>query len=151
MRVHPVFLYKKSSLASLHGVRNGIEIDTDLVGKVYLAGSGAGRESTASGLISDLIAIGRSLDNNTAAISHSLPCSPDNSCPIPNENGMPTQVLTNNVSYSLIHAYERHRLTQTISQDLIKVMCFEPQEASELASSYTNLKYEEYCDYIRNL
>ncbi|SVA62894.1 uncharacterized protein METZ01_LOCUS115748, partial [marine metagenome] len=29
MRVHPVFLDKKSSLASLHGVRNGIEIDTD--------------------------------------------------------------------------------------------------------------------------
>ena len=72
IRVHPVFLDKKSSLASLHGVRNGIEIDTDLVGKVYLAGSGAGRESTASGLISDLIAIGRSLDNNIAAISHSL-------------------------------------------------------------------------------
>ena len=67
------------------------------------------------------------------------------------ENGMPTQVLTNNVSYSLIHAYERHRLTQTISQDLIKVMCFEPQEASELASSYTNLMNEDYCDYIRNL
>lgn len=67
------------------------------------------------------------------------------------ENGMPTQVLTNNVSYSLIHAYERHRLTQKISLDLIKVMCFGPEEADELASHYTNLKYEEYCDYIMNL
>ena len=67
------------------------------------------------------------------------------------ENGMPTKVLTNNVSYSLIHSYERHRLTQTITQDLIKVMCFEPEEADELASYYTNLKYEEYCNYIMNL
>ena len=67
-------------------------------------------------------------------------------------NGMPTQVLTNNLSYySLIHSYERHRLTQTITQDLIKVMCFEPEEADELASYYTNLKYEEYCDYIMTL
>lgn len=68
------------------------------------------------------------------------------------ENGMPTQVLTNNVAYySLIHSYERHRLTQTITQDLIKVMCFEPEEAYELALYYTNLKYEEYCDYVMNL
>ena len=63
IRVHPVFLSNTSSLASLQGVRNGIELDTDLVGKVYLAGSGAGRESTASGLISDLIALGRSNNN----------------------------------------------------------------------------------------
>ena len=70
---------------------------------------------------------------------------------IEDENGMPTQVLTNNVSYSLIHSYERHRLTQTLTQDLIKVMCFEPEEADELASYYTNLKYEEYCNYIMNL
>ncbi len=68
------------------------------------------------------------------------------------ENGMPTKVLTHtNGSYSLIHSYERHRLTQTITQDLIKVMCFEPEEADELASYYTNLKYEEYCEYIMNL
>ena len=67
------------------------------------------------------------------------------------ENGMPTKVLTNNVSYSLIHSYERHRLTQKISLDLIKVMCFGPEEADELASYYANLKYEEYCNYIMNL
>jgi len=30
-------------------------------------------------------------------------------------------------------------------------MCFEPEEADELASYYANLKYEEYCDYIMNL
>ena len=70
---------------------------------------------------------------------------------VKDENGMPTKVITNNVSYSLIHSYERHRLTQTITQDLINVMCFEPEEADELASYYANLKYEEYCDYIMNL
>ena len=67
------------------------------------------------------------------------------------ENGMPTQVLTNNVSYSLIHSYERHKLTQTITDDLIKVMCFAPEEADELAGYYTNLKYEEYKDFIFSL
>ena len=67
------------------------------------------------------------------------------------ENGMPTKVLAHNVSYSLIHSYERHRLTQTITQDLIKVMCFEPAEADELASYYADLKYKEYCNYIMNL
>ncbi len=67
------------------------------------------------------------------------------------DNGMPTKVLTLKKTYSLIHSYERHRLTQTITQDLIKVMCFEPEEADELASYYTNLKYEEYCDYVMNL
>jgi hypothetical protein len=67
------------------------------------------------------------------------------------DNGMPTYTSINNVSYSLFHSYERHRLTQTITQDLINVMCFEPEEADELASYYTNLKYEEYCNYIMNL
>jgi hypothetical protein len=67
------------------------------------------------------------------------------------ENGMPTKVLTNNVSYSLIHAVDRMYLTQNITEDLIKTMCFEPEEASELAEYYANLKYEEYCNYIMNL
>jgi homoserine dehydrogenase len=69
MRVHPVLMDEKSSLASLQGVRNGIELDTNLVGKVHLAGSGAGRESTASGLISDLMSLARS--------NNKLPSRPD--------------------------------------------------------------------------
>ena len=55
IRAHPALLIDSSILASLKGVRNGIEIDTDLVGKLHIAGSGAGQESTASGLISDII------------------------------------------------------------------------------------------------
>ena len=55
LRAHPALINLKSHLANLEGVRNGMEIDTDLIGKVHIAGSGAGQESTASGLISDLI------------------------------------------------------------------------------------------------
>lgn len=55
LRVHPALISLDSHLANLKGVRNGMEIDTDLIGKIHIAGSGAGQESTASGLISDLI------------------------------------------------------------------------------------------------
>jgi len=60
LRSHPVMLSKDSSLAGLKGVRNGIQFDTDLLGELHVAGSGAGRESTASGLISDLFALSKS-------------------------------------------------------------------------------------------
>jgi homoserine dehydrogenase len=62
LRSHPVMLTKESSLAGLKGVRNGIQINTDLLGEFQVAGSGAGRESTASGLISDLIALSKNQD-----------------------------------------------------------------------------------------
>ena len=55
LRAHPALIRKSSHLANLTGVRNGMEIDTDLIGKIHIAGSGAGQESTASGLISDLV------------------------------------------------------------------------------------------------
>ena len=52
-------LSKNSSLAGLKGVRNGIQFDTNLLGEFHVAGSGAGRESTASGLISDLFVLSK--------------------------------------------------------------------------------------------
>jgi homoserine dehydrogenase len=55
LRAHPALISLDSHLANLKGVRNGMEVDTDLIGKIHIAGSGAGQESTASGLISDLI------------------------------------------------------------------------------------------------
>tara|TARA_Y100000817_G_scaffold134452_1_gene105357 strand:- start:4986 stop:6239 length:1254 start_codon:yes stop_codon:yes gene_type:complete len=60
LRCHPVMLSKDSSLAGLKGVRNGIQFDTNLLGEFHVAGSGAGRESTASGLISDIFALSSS-------------------------------------------------------------------------------------------
>ena len=68
LRSHPVMLSKDSSLAGLKGVRNGIQFDTDLLGEFHVAGSGAGRESTASGLISDLLALSKS--NETSPIKY---------------------------------------------------------------------------------
>ena len=64
LRSHPVMLSKNSSLAGLKGVRNGIQFDTNLLGEFHVAGSGAGRESTASGLISDLYALSNANQSN---------------------------------------------------------------------------------------
>ena len=55
LRAHPSLVKLDSYLASLKGVRNGIEVETDLLGTLHIAGSGAGQEATASGVISDLI------------------------------------------------------------------------------------------------
>ena len=67
LRAHPALIKLDSHLASLKGVRNGMEIDTDLIGKIHIAGSGAGQESTASGLISDLINLANSKATNEEA------------------------------------------------------------------------------------
>ena len=64
LRSHPTLLKSSSNLASLKGVRNGIQIDTDLLGEFHIAGSGAGQESTASGIISDLISLSRTKTSN---------------------------------------------------------------------------------------
>ena len=67
LRTHPVLIREDSYLANLKSVRNGIEVETDLVGTLHIAGSGAGQESTASGVISDLVHLSNSNNN----ISHS--------------------------------------------------------------------------------
>ena len=67
LRAHPALIKLDSHLANLKGVRNGMEIDTDLIGKIHIAGSGAGQESTASGLISDLINLANSKATNEEA------------------------------------------------------------------------------------
>ena len=60
---HPVLIKINSYLANLKSVRNGIEVETDLLGTLHIAGSGAGQESTASGVISDLVHLANSNDN----------------------------------------------------------------------------------------
>ena len=66
LRAHPVLISLESYLAGLKGVRNGIEIETDLIGTLHVAGSGAGQESTASGLVSDLIHLANSDINSSS-------------------------------------------------------------------------------------
>jgi homoserine dehydrogenase len=63
LRAHPVLIDIDSYLANLKSVRNGIEVETDLLGTLHIAGSGAGQESTASGVISDLVHIANSNNN----------------------------------------------------------------------------------------
>ena len=63
LRAHPVLIDKDSYLANLKSVRNGIEVETDLLGTLHIAGSGAGQESTASGVISDLVYLANSNNN----------------------------------------------------------------------------------------
>ena len=63
LRAHPALIKINSYLANLKSVRNGIEVETDLLGTLHIAGSGAGQESTASGVISDLVHLANSNDN----------------------------------------------------------------------------------------
>lgn len=65
LRAHPVLVSSDSYLAGLKGIRNGIEVETDLVGTLHVAGSGAGQESTASGLISDLVYLSNVSSNSS--------------------------------------------------------------------------------------
>ena len=60
LRAHPALIRSNSYLANFKGVSNGIEVETDLLGTLHIAGSGAGQESTASGLISDLVFLANS-------------------------------------------------------------------------------------------
>ena len=68
LRAHPVLIAKDSYLANLKSVRNGIEVETDLLGTLHLAGSGAGQESTASGIISDLVHLANSSEEHLKAV-----------------------------------------------------------------------------------
>ncbi len=70
LRAHPVLIAKDSYLANLKSVRNGIEVETDLLGTLHLAGSGAGQESTASGIISDLVHLANSSEEYLKAASN---------------------------------------------------------------------------------
>jgi homoserine dehydrogenase len=70
LRAHPVLIAKDKYLANLKSVRNGIEVETDLLGTLHLAGSGAGQESTASGIISDLVHLANSSEEHLKAVSN---------------------------------------------------------------------------------
>lgn len=59
LRVHPALVSKKSMIAKIDGVMNGISVVGDKVGETFYYGPGAGGEATASSVIADLIAIAR--------------------------------------------------------------------------------------------
>jgi homoserine dehydrogenase len=57
VRVHPTLLPKSSLIASVNGVFNAVVVDGDLVGQTLFYGRGAGRNPTASAILSDLMSL----------------------------------------------------------------------------------------------
>ncbi len=54
IRVHPAFIKRTNTLASVFGVNNGVLVEGDLVGELTLIGRGAGEFPTASSVVGDI-------------------------------------------------------------------------------------------------
>ena len=54
MRVHPTLIPKKSLLAGINDVFNGVQVEGDTVGQTLFYGRGAGRKATASAVVADI-------------------------------------------------------------------------------------------------
>ncbi|ATC65636.1 homoserine dehydrogenase [Nibricoccus aquaticus] len=55
VRVHPTLIPEERVLASVNGVFNGVSVTGDVVGTTTYIGRGAGRDATASAVISDIV------------------------------------------------------------------------------------------------
>ena len=72
IRSNPALVRKSDYLSSLKNVRNGLVIDTDLIGKIHISGSGAGGEATAAGVISDIVRLASESTNYNASSKENL-------------------------------------------------------------------------------
>lgn len=63
VRVHPMFVPIKNSLASVTGVTNSVVLHGFPVGRVMFSGPGAGEFPTASSVIGDILAISRTFES----------------------------------------------------------------------------------------
>ena len=72
IRSNPALVRKSDYLSSLKDVRNGLVIDTDLIGKIHISGSGAGGEATAAGVISDIVRLASESNNHNAISKEDL-------------------------------------------------------------------------------
>ena len=61
IRVHPTMIPKKTQLAMIDEVFNGVMVTGDYVGDTLFYGRGAGRSATASAVVSDIVDIGLNL------------------------------------------------------------------------------------------
>jgi homoserine dehydrogenase len=61
IRVHPTLVAAQHILSSVHGVFNAVLIEGDGVGDVLCYGQGAGRDPTASAVLSDIVEAARDL------------------------------------------------------------------------------------------
>jgi Homoserine dehydrogenase len=55
VRVHPTLIPEENVIANVHGVFNGVAVSGDVVGATTYIGRGAGRDATASAVISDIV------------------------------------------------------------------------------------------------
>jgi len=77
VRVHPTLVPLNHMLAAVDGVFNAVLIDGDIVGQTLYFGRGAGRQATASAVISDLADIAR----DRAAGARQPLATPGAACP----------------------------------------------------------------------
>ena len=61
IRVHPTMIPKRTQLAMIDEVFNGVMVTGDFVGDTLFYGRGAGRSATASAVVSDIVDIGLNL------------------------------------------------------------------------------------------
>lgn len=61
VRVHPALLPKAHPLSSVAGIHNAVSLRGDLMGDLLLYGQGAGRASTTSAVLADLVDVARNL------------------------------------------------------------------------------------------
>lgn len=61
-RVHPCMVAKDSSMATVHGVYNAVQVEGDSVGSVFFEGRGAGAGPTASSVVADIMDIARGVN-----------------------------------------------------------------------------------------
>jgi Homoserine dehydrogenase len=61
LSVHPALLKKSNPLAAVSGSLNAVETDGDVVMESMFYGRGAGRHPTASAVVSDIVAVGKSV------------------------------------------------------------------------------------------
>jgi homoserine dehydrogenase len=69
VRVHPTLIPQERVLANVNGVFNGIAVTGDVVGTTTYIGRGAGRDATASAVISDIADAAVLLSTGKAAIT----------------------------------------------------------------------------------
>jgi len=72
-RVHPALVPNDHLLASVGGVYNAVYVVGDAVGSLMFYGRGAGQMPTAAAVVSDIVEIARTLDQDRRATSAAVP------------------------------------------------------------------------------
>ena len=75
LRVHPTLISSSHLLSDVRGVDNAIFIRGDMIGDSLLFGKGAGKEPTASSVVSDIVEIARQVA--LAGKENPIPCTLD--------------------------------------------------------------------------